>query len=75
MTACSTGAEALAILRDCKGDFDAVMSDVSDMNGYEFVRRVDSELQLPVIGKKLVDFLFRARSCCVFLISACSFCF
>nr|CAD1833257.1 unnamed protein product [Ananas comosus var. bracteatus] len=51
VTTCSTGTEALAMLQDRKGEFDVVLSDVGlpDMNGYEFVRRVDSELQLPVI--------------------------
>lgn len=83
VTTCSTGTEALAMLQDRKGEFDVVLSDVGlpDMNGYELVRRVDSELQLPVIGKKLVyilflvTLLFRARNCCMFLISAYSFCF
>ena len=53
MTTCSRAALALSILREKKGWFDLVLSDVymPDMDGFKLLEHIGLEMDLPVISK------------------------
>lgn len=55
VTTCSEATVALKILRERKGCFDVVLSDVHmpDMDGYKLLEHVGLEMDLPVISKHL----------------------
>lgn len=61
---CFRATEALSFLRERKGSFDVVISDVHmpDMDGYKLLELVGLEMDLPVISK-----LFRLYTYPVFL--------
>lgn len=53
VTTCSQAARALTLLRESKGGFDVVISDVHmpDMDGFRLLELVGLEMDLPVISK------------------------
>ena len=53
VTTCSQAKVALNLLRERKGCFDVVLSDVymPDMDGYKLLEHVGLEMDLPVISK------------------------
>lgn len=53
VTTCSRAADALSLLRERKGSFDLVISDVHmpDMDGFKLLEHVGLEMDLPVISK------------------------
>ena len=53
VTTCSQAAVALDILRERKGCFDVVLSDVHmpDMDGFKLLEHIGLEMDLPVISK------------------------
>lgn len=55
VTTCSQAEVALTLLREKKGFFDLVLSDVHmpGMNGYKLLQQVGIEMDLPVISKKI----------------------
>ena len=52
-TTCSQATRALAMLRENRGAFDVIISDVHmpDMNGFRLLELVGLEMDLPVISK------------------------
>lgn len=59
VTTCSQAKVALNLLRERKGCFDVVLSDVHmpDMDGYKLLEHVGIEMDLPVISECFI-FLF-----------------
>lgn len=53
VTACSQATVALNLLRERKGCFDVVLSDVHmpDMDGFKLLEHVGLEMDLPVISE------------------------
>jgi len=53
VTTCTEATVALNLLRERKGCFDVVLSDVHmpDMDGYKLLEHVGLEMDLPVISK------------------------
>lgn len=53
MTSCTQASAALTLLREKKGCFDVVLSDVHmpDMDGYKLLELVGLEMDLPVISE------------------------
>ncbi len=53
MTTCGNAESALSLLRERKGEFDIVLSDVymPDMDGFKLMEIIKSELDIPVISK------------------------
>ena len=53
VTTCSRATNALSILREKKGSFDVVISDVHmpDMDGFKLLEHVGLEMDLPVISE------------------------
>lgn len=53
VTTCSCAVTALSMLRERKGWFDLVLSDVymPDMDGFKLLEHIGLEMDLPVISK------------------------
>lgn len=53
VTACSQAVDALSMLRERKGGFDLVISDVymPDMDGFKLLEHIGLETDLPVISE------------------------
>lgn len=53
VTTCSRAVVALSMLRERKGGFDLVMSDVymPDMDGFKLLEHIGLEMDLPVISE------------------------
>ncbi|MBA0705274.1 hypothetical protein Golax_017478 [Gossypium laxum] len=51
VTKCTKAETALSVLREHKNEFDIVISDVHmpDMDGFELLKHINSEMDLPVI--------------------------
>lgn len=56
VTSCSEAKVALDLLREKKGCFDVVLSDVHmpDMDGFKLLEHVGLEMDLPVISECLI---------------------
>lgn len=56
VTKCNKAETALSVLREHKNEFDIVISDVHmpDMDGFELLKHITSEMDLPVIRKNLL---------------------
>ena len=59
VTTCSRAVMALDILREKKGGFDIVLSDVymPDMDGFKLLEHIGLEMDLPVISKQLTGLI------------------
>lgn len=59
VTPCSQAAVALTLLREKKGCFDVVLSDVHmpDMDGFKLLEHVGLEMDLPVISELFLLFI------------------
>lgn len=56
VTKCNKAETALSVLREHKNEFDIVISDVHmpDMDGFELLKHINSEMDLPVIRNNLL---------------------
>ena len=59
VTTCGLAIEALDLLRERKGGFDIVISDVNmpDMDGFKLLEHVGLEMDLPVISQISLFFI------------------
>jgi len=70
VTTCCLAIEALKKLRESKGTYDIVISDVNmpDMDGFKLLEHVGLEMDLPVISKFfLLTFFSLFKLCVTFL--------